>query len=172
MDIKTIITAIIVILLVFIGYNSYSSNQRQKNIEARYAEIESLRADLPQPVSAIKKPDPKHEADVGVDVGVKLEPIDDKPSKADIDAAKSTTCDSVAEFSESVMKARLKGILIQDALGAIDSSDMSAVYKSTFKDVIMSAYKQPAYQTEEIKGRAIREFALKQYLGCVEAFDR
>lgn len=106
------------------------------------------------------------------DIGVELEPIDDKPSKADIDAAKSTTCDSVSEFSESVMKARLKGIPIQDTLGAIDDSDMDAAYKSTFKGVIMQAYKQPGYQTDELKERAIREFALEQYLACTEAFDR
>lgn len=166
MNIKTIITATIVILLVFIGYNSYSSNQRQKSIEARYAETEALRESNAQVVAASQKTEPVE------DVGVELEPIDDKPSKADINAVKNTTCDSVSEFSESVMQARLRGIPIQEALGAIDGGDMDAAYKSTFKGVIMQAYKQPNYQTEAVKERAIREFALKQYLACIEAFDR
>lgn len=165
MDIKRLVIIAALALLAIIGYNYYSSVQSKEARAARMAETEALKASNAQAMSAIKKPEPV------ADVGIELEQIDDKPNKVDIENAKSTTCDSVSEFAESVMKARLRGIPIQDALGAIDESDMSAVYKSTFKGVIIQAYKQPDYRTDEVKERAIREFALKQYLACTDAFS-
>ncbi|MGM8939569.1 hypothetical protein ACS8E2_12835 [Psychrobacter glaciei] len=168
MDIKKIVIIAAILLLALIGFNYYNSAQSEKARAVHVAETEALRAKNAQAEAqkaAIKKPEPV------ADVGIELEQIDDKPNKVDIETAKSTTCDSVSEFSESVMKARLRGIPIQDALGAIDESDMSAVYKSTFKGVIIQAYKQPDYRTDEVKERAIREFALKQYLACTDAFS-
>lgn len=165
MDIKKIVVIAALVLLAIIGFNYYSSAQSEKARTARMAETEALRASIPQPVAAIKKPEPI------VDAGVELEPIDDKPKEVDIEAEKSKACGSVSDFAESVMEARLRGIPIQDALGAIDGSDMSAVYKSTFKGVIIQAYKQPNFSTDEYKKEAIREFALKQYLACISAFD-
>ena len=165
MDIKKILVVAAILLIAIIGYNYYSSAQSEKARAAHMAETEALRASNEQAMAALKKPEPE------VDEGVELEPIDDKPKEVDIEAEKSKACGSVSDFAESVMEARLRGIPIQDALGAIDGSDMSAVYKSTFKGVIIQAYKQPNFSTDEYKKEAIREFALKQYLACISAFD-
>lgn len=160
MDIKKIVAVAALVFLAIIGYNYYSSAQSEKARAVRVAETEALKASVPQPVAAPIEPI--------VDAGVELEPIDDKPNDTD----KSEMCNSISEMSEEVMKARLRGVPIQDALGAMDKVSADKSYTDALKGVVIQAYKKPDYQTDEMKERASREFALKQYLLCVDAFDK
>nr|WP_181717087.1 hypothetical protein [Psychrobacter sp.] len=164
MNIKIIIATLVVLMLGFIGYNNYSSSQKKQSAEIRAAETAAMQSSNAQAMAAIKKPEPV------VDVGVELAPMPPEPSKEDI---KNNTCDSISEFSEVAMKARLNGAPIQKMLNIIDTSnEESAELKAALKDITIRAYKQPDYQTEEMRERAIREFALKQYLSCIDAFDK
>ena len=162
MDIKKIVIITALALLAIIGYNYYSSAQSEKARAAHMAETEALRASNEQAMAALKKPEPE------VDEGVELELIDDKPSDTD----KSAMCNAISEMSEEVMNARLRGVPIQDALGAMDKLNTDNSYKDALKGVVIQAYKKPDYRTDEMKERASREFALKQYLLCVDAFDK
>ena len=51
MDIKRIIIIAIIVFLSIVGINYYNSAQSTKNIAARQAETDALRASLPQPIN-------------------------------------------------------------------------------------------------------------------------
>lgn len=91
---------------------------------------------------------------------------------AKIEAHKQSICTSVTNVAENIMKTRLDGSAIQDTLQAMDSIDgsdpMDAALKVRAKEIIMEAYRQPNYTTDEHKERAIKEFGSKQYIKCID----
>lgn len=91
---------------------------------------------------------------------------------AEIEAHKQSICTSITNIAENIMKTRLDGTAIQDMLEATDSIDgsdpMDAALKTKSKEMIIEAYRQPEYTTNEHKERAIREFGSKQYINCVD----
>lgn len=92
--------------------------------------------------------------------------------EAKVEAHKQSICTSITNVAENIMKTRLDGAAIQDVLEATDNIDgsdpMDAALKIRAKEMIIEAYRQPDYMTDEHKERAIREFASKQYIKCVD----
>lgn len=92
--------------------------------------------------------------------------------QAKVEAHKQSICTSITNVAENIMKTRLDGAAIQDMLEATDNIDgsdpMDAALKIRAKEMIVEAYRQPDYMTDEHKERAIREFGSKQYIKCVD----
>lgn len=177
MDIKKIVVAAALVLLAIIGYNYYSSAQSEKARAARMAETEALRASIPQPEvrrsAPIENDKPEDATRIMSDDELAAASREaEKQADADMEKTKSETCSAISDMSENIMKARLNGVPIQKSLATIDGISADKVYKDAFKDVVIQAYKQPDYRTDEVRERAVREFALKQYLACVSAFDK
>lgn len=93
-------------------------------------------------------------------------------NKAKVEAHKQSICTSITSVAENIMKTRLDGATIQNVLKATDNIDgsdpMDAALKVRAKEMIIEAYRQPDYMTNEHKERAIREFGSKQYIKCVD----
>lgn len=190
MDIKKIVIIAAVLLLALIGYNYYSSAQSEKARAVRVAETEALRASIPQSAAAPIKDD-KSEPSTRIlsddEIAAANKDIIDAANKEkreasnneyaankeSIDASKRQICASVTSVSESAMKARLNGVPIQTALATLDStnngSDSAVMINRMYTAIITDAYRQPNFSTDKYKEDAIREFALTNYLACIDA---
>lgn len=190
MDIKKIVIIAAVLLLALIGYNYYSSAQSEKARAVRVAETEALRASIPQPVTELINDDNSETAtrvvsDEEIAAGNKdiinaankekreASNKEYAANKESIDASKKQICDSVTSVSETAMKMRLNGVPIQTALAALDStnsgSDAGMKINKMYTAIVTDAYRQPNFSTDKYKENAIREFALTNYLACIDA---
>ena len=190
MDIKKIVIIVALALLVMIGFNYYSSAQSEKARAARMAETEALRASIPQPVAEPINDDKSEPATrvvsdeeiaaankdiINAANKEKREASNNEyaANKESIEASKKQICDSVNSVSESAMKARLNGVPIQTALETLDSanngSDAAMKINKMYTAIVTDAYRQPNFSTDKYKEEAIREFALTNYLACIDA---
>ena len=187
MDIKKIVIIVAVLLLAFIGFNYYSSAQSEKARAERMAETEALQASIPQPVAVEAHIDGQTQGVSDAEISVanrnvinaankeKRESSNNKyaANKESVDTSKKQICDSVTSVSESAMKARLNGVPIQTALATLDSanngSDSAVMINKMYTAIITDAYRQPNFSTDKYKEDAIREFALTNYLACIDA---
>ena len=190
MDIKKIVIIAVVVLLALIGFNYYSSAQSEKARTARMAETEALKASIPQPVAApiesdtsepatrIVSDDEIAAANKEIINAANKEKRDASNSKyaankESIDTSKKQICDSVTSVSETAMKMRLNGVPIQTALAALDStnsgSDAGMKINKMYTAIVTDAYRKPNFSTDKYKEDAIREFALDNYLACIDA---
>lgn len=190
MDIKKIVIIAAVLLLALIGFNYYSSAQSEKARANRVAETEVLRASIPQP--EVKQSTPIDNGKLGnatrimsdVELAAANQAVIDAANQqqleasnnkhvASINASKKQICDSVVTFSESAMQARLAGVPIKSFLARLESanngSDAAVKINKIYTAVAMDAYRKPNYSTREYREEAIREFALANYLACVDA---
>ena len=190
MDIKKIVIIAAVLLLALIGFNYYSSAQSEKARTARMAETEALKASIPQPVATPIENDKSEPATrivsddeiaaankeiINAANKEKREASNSKyaANKESIDSSKKQICDSVTSVSETAMKMRLNGVPIQTALAALDStnsgSDAGMKINKMYTAIVTDAYRQPNFSTDKYKEEAIREFALANYLACIDA---
>lgn len=190
MDIKKIVVIAALVLLAIIGYNYYSSAQSEKARAERVAETEVLRASIPQPVAEPINDDKSEPATrvvsdeeiaaankdiINAANKEKREASNNEyaANKESIEASKKQICDSVTSVSETAMKMRLNGVPIQTALAALDStnsgSDAGMKINKMYTAIVTDAYRQPNFSTDKYKEEAIREFALTNYLACIDA---
>lgn len=176
MDIKKIVAIAALVLLAIIGYNYYSSAQSEKARAVRMTETEALRASIPQPASSPienTKSEPSTRILSDDEIAAANKGAVDAANRESIEASKKQICDSVNSVSESAMKARLNGVPIQTALETLDSanngSDAAMKINKMYTAIITDAYRKPNYSTDKYKEDAIREFALANYLACVDA---
>lgn len=190
MDIKKIVVMAALVLLATIGYNYYNSTQSEKARVARMAETEALRASIPQPITApIKnvKSEPATRIVSDDEIAAANKEIINAANKEkreasntkyaadieDVEASKKQICDSVNSVSESAMRARLNGVTIQTALATLDSanngSDAAMKINRMYIAIITDAYRKPNFSTDKYKEEAVREFALDNYLACIDA---
>lgn len=190
MDIKKMVAIAALVLLAIIGFNYYSSAQSEKARAERVAETEVLRASIPQPVAEPINDDKSEPATrvvsdeeiaaankdiINAANKEKREASNNEyaANKESIDASKKQICDSVTSVSETAMKMRLNGVPIQTALAALDStnsgSDAGMKINKMYTAIITDAYRQPNFSTDKYKENAIREFALTNYLACIDA---
>lgn len=190
MDIKKMVAIAALALLAIIGFNYYSSAQSEKARNARMAETEALRASIPQPVAEPINDDKSEPATrvvpdeeiaaanndiINAANKEKREASNNEyaANKESIEASKKQICDSVTSVSETAMKMRLNGVPIQTALAALDStnsgSDAGMKINKMYTAIVTDAYRQPNFSTDKYKEEAIREFALTNYLACIDA---
>ena len=190
MDIKKILIIVIIAVIAIAGFNYYSGAQSEKNRAAQAAETEALRASIPQSAAAPIKDD-KSEPSTRIlsddEIAAANKDIIDAANKEkreasnneyaankeSIEASKKQICDSVTSVSETAMKMRLNGVPIQTALAALDStnsgSDAGMKINKMYTAIVTDAYRQPNFSTDKYKEEAIREFALTNYLACIDA---
>lgn len=76
-------------------------------------------------------------------------------------------CAQMASTAESIMRARQNGIAMQKVL-EVASGSKSAAVKDGFRTIIMMAYDQPRFSTQENKQRAIDDFRDEMQLYCMK----
>ena len=68
-------------------------------------------------------------------------------------------CASLSKTATSIMKARQSGVPLVDII-AISKSKLH-------KQMVVSAYKEPAFSTDKYKNKAVAEFSNSWMLSCV-----
>lgn len=80
----------------------------------------------------------------------------------------SSRCKSVSGLAESVMKSRQAGISMSSLM---DMASDPAI-KDTVSAMIMDAYEQPRFSTDQMKQETIADFRDAWYLKCAKAFGK
>ncbi len=75
------------------------------------------------------------------------------------------TCAGISELAEQIMKNRLDGVRITDAMGLANNA---GEMKSLVTEIVSNAYKSYGYKTEEYKDSAIKDFGATYYLDCMK----
>ncbi len=72
-------------------------------------------------------------------------------------------CSLVSDNAEAVMQARQGGVAMAKAMEfAQEGGEMA----ETFKILVVAAYKEPRYQTDEMKLRSVQDFRNAAYMEC------
>lgn len=81
-------------------------------------------------------------------------------------------CGEAALMAQTTMQARQGGVTLTTSLQNLNNSFNDSPRKSFFKAIIIDAYKEPLWQTEENKRNAVTEYSNKTYLICNDAFSK
>ncbi len=172
MNIKYVAVIAVIALLGFIGFNSYQSAQYKKAMNERQAETAELLAQsAPQQnlVKANNEPVAKMQAP-----SAELLPVATEQPKPN-NKIDSSICKSVLTLAENTMSNRQNEVPIAKSLeiaeGISDGTAANDAVSEVSKQIVIDAYKQPYFSTDEYKQTAIREFGSQQYLACVKAFS-
>ncbi|MCA0049217.1 hypothetical protein LB577_20060 [Mesorhizobium sp. B283B1A] len=77
-------------------------------------------------------------------------------------------CANVGRAAEAVMQARQNGMALQTVLEKMNGAGFGAEGKDGFRAMIMMAYDQPRFNTEENKQQAINDFRDQVQLFCMK----
>jgi hypothetical protein len=77
-------------------------------------------------------------------------------------------CANVGRAAEAVMQARQNGMALQTVLEKMNDAGFGAKGKDGFRAMIMMAYDQPRFNTEENKQQAINDFRDQVQLFCMK----
>ena len=75
------------------------------------------------------------------------------------------TCVSVSELAETVMKNRLNGVRITDAM---EVANNAGGMKTLMTEIVSNAYKTYGYKTGEYQDSTIKDFGATYYLDCMK----
>lgn len=75
------------------------------------------------------------------------------------------TCEMFNKIAEAVMTARQSGVALSDLMSDFESITSDPY----FSQMLIDAYDQPRFTTEEVQKRTIQEFANEHYSQCIKA---
>lgn len=84
-------------------------------------------------------------------------------AKEEVDV--NEVCGDIEKLARSFMKAKQSGIPLKTMVEAIDAKK-----GSYYETLLLDAYKQQSFNSEEYRQGAINEFADSSYLDCLEVF--
>ena len=90
---------------------------------------------------------------------------------ADKAAAKDKLCSTMAQYAEVIMTNRQHGVSLQKMLDSTAVTDNEAI-KPVARALIIAAYKQPAFSTEEVQEKTIREFTTEAQITCLDSMSK
>ncbi len=76
-------------------------------------------------------------------------------------------CSVVGKGAALTMEACLRGAPIDRVLAALEKTDAAPALRASMRTMILAAYETPAYTTEEVKARVIREFGTEWQVECL-----
>ena len=80
-------------------------------------------------------------------------------------------CKDLYELAEAVMDARQNGAPLMAMLNDADKHEKDLEKRKIVKAVVMDAFKESKFSTEEYKKEQTNEFAKKYYLACLEMYS-
>lgn len=87
---------------------------------------------------------------------------------ADKAAAKDHLCSAIAKYAETIMSNRQHGVPLQKMLDSIAEAENKAIVPVA-RTLLITAYKEPGFSTEEMQQKTIREFTTKAQVMCLDA---
>jgi len=83
-------------------------------------------------------------------------------------ASKEEFCAGVSGLAEEIMGVRQNGVPISKLVEAISKLDQEPQLKEYTKKIIVTAYDEPRWSTEQHKQQAVTEFGNMTYITCIE----
>lgn len=86
-------------------------------------------------------------------------------------APNDSGCRSFMTTAEIIMSSRQSGVSLSDSLMILDrnfTNPESAAKREAVKQIVLAAYQEPYYHTDEMKDVSINEFAALHYMACLE----
>lgn len=86
-------------------------------------------------------------------------------------APNDTDCRSFMTTAEIIMSSRQNGVSLSDSLMILDrnfTNPESTAKREAIKQIVLAAYQEPYYHTDEMKDVSINEFAALHYMACLE----
>jgi hypothetical protein len=77
-------------------------------------------------------------------------------------------CQSFGAMAEQILDTRYSGASLSKAMAVVNSVQ-DAAFRKLVREIVMQAYRQPAYSTYEFQAQAKRDFRNKWELACYEA---
>ncbi len=77
------------------------------------------------------------------------------------------SCSQFYGLGEAIMKSRQSGVPLPTIMKITNNSDVD--FKDALKDVIVSAYSKPRYNSKDLQIKVINEFANDLYLQCLKS---
>lgn len=68
-------------------------------------------------------------------------------------------CSAISTFSKTIMSYRHKGLSMADAYANVDTQ--------MYRDMVLAAYSEPLYTSQEYIDRSVNEFGNKNYMYCI-----
>ncbi len=78
-------------------------------------------------------------------------------------------CEGAAKVGRIIMDARQSGTPAREVMSVMSVSEMEGPARKVMTSVILLAYEEPIYSTEQYKQQAITEFENGIYIGCLES---
>lgn len=85
-------------------------------------------------------------------------------------ASVEETCNNVAYMAERIMAARQKGVAFGDAYGMTNKPEYSTI-RQLAQAVVVHAFKEPRFDTDEYQQRAISDFRDEYHVACITALS-
>jgi hypothetical protein len=80
-------------------------------------------------------------------------------------------CANAGEAAKAVMRARQNNTDMSTVMAIVEKQEDEAVKKVT-RQIVMMAYSQPAYETDEMQQKAIAEFSNTVQLACYQGTNK
>lgn len=84
--------------------------------------------------------------------------------------AAADPCKQFEEMAAQVMRNRLLGVPLSDMIEASRAGGSGPV-SDIARAIVLGAYGRPAYQSEDMQRRAVREYATSIYLACAGGLE-
>lgn len=86
------------------------------------------------------------------------------PAKAE---EPESVCVSIGELAEGVIGSRYAGVPLSDSMAVANLPEFASI-RSALREMVIQAYREPSYETEEYRAKAIRDFRNRWELACYE----
>ncbi|MGZ2381750.1 hypothetical protein [Rhizobium brockwellii] len=85
--------------------------------------------------------------------------------------AANDMCVNAGEAAKSIMRARQENTDMSSLMAIVEKQEDEA-FKKVARQMVMTAYGQPAYQTEAMQQKAIAEFSNNVQLACYQGTNK
>lgn len=91
-----------------------------------------------------------------------------QPALAQTPSDRNEVCESISEIALKVMASRQAGEAAPDVLRSLDQGDSQDI-SPIFTDLVVAAYNEPRFNTDENKANAVGDFGNGAWAECMNA---
>lgn len=90
------------------------------------------------------------------------------PSFSETAAARTEVCDAVSGIATDIMASRQAGKFAPDVIQSLEGSEHQNL-SPIFTDLVVAAYSEPRFSSEDYKADAISDFAGAAWVECIKS---
>ncbi len=164
---KKLIVALIVLLIIMVGFIWKSKINREERLEAQAKQIELHNKKMAK-LEAENKDNPISKSKSVVEAS-SLEDTNTQKKHKYSDSEWMSICKSISSTAKTIMNRRQNGASMSEMMDGIMAADTAAEFKEIIKPFVISAYEKPRFNTPENMLKAEIDFENEAYLTCMNA---